>query len=187
MTDQKDPHETGPPKKNRSGSNRRQRTYQFVVRCTKDEFNEVAGNARDAGLKGAAYLRSRGLKGGDPGERSQRTPPVEKEILTYYQAHLGRLNNVCNQIAKRGNSGSPVDLPELRQVLKDYAPLRDAIFKALGREPSPETADWDEFMAVGRKALAAKPDQETVSLPAELLRRMIGQLPPPAEQVSPTE
>lgn len=170
------PAGTGNPKqKNRSGSSKRQRNQQFVVRCTRDEFNKIAASARQTGLKGAAYLRAQGL--GDPGERAQRTPPVEKEILTWYQAQLGRLNNNCNQIAKRGNSGFPVDLRELRQVLQDYTPLRDAIFKALGREPAPETKDWDEFTSVGRKALEASPGTPNVTIPADLLRRMIGNPP----------
>ena len=179
------PASTGNPKKNRSGSSTRQRNCQYVVRCTRDEFNAIAASARHAGLKGAAYLRAQGL--GDPGERAQRTPPVEKELLTWYQGQLGRLNNNCNQIAKRGNSGFPVDLPELRQVLQDYTPLRDAIFKALGREPAPETRDWDEFKTVGNEALKASPGTDTVCLPADLLRRMIGNPPLTTAPVPPAE
>lgn len=163
---------TDNPKKNRSGSNKRQRNWQYVVRCDRGEFNEVAARARESGLKGAAYLRASAL--GDAGARSQRIPPVEKELLVRVLGQFGRLNSNVNQIAHNGNAGYPVDLPDLRLVMKDYPSIRDAIFQALGKEPSPAIQDWDEFAAVGRKALEASPAAETVTIPAALLRRMVG-------------
>lgn len=173
MTNESAPAGTGNPKKNRSGSNKRQRNYQYVVRCDKEEHTDIAVNAKQAGLRAAAFLRAAG-RNGSPGLRSQRTPVVEKEILVNVLAWLGRLNSNVNQIAKNGNSGYPVDLPELRLVMKDYIPMRAAIFKALNKEPAPEAQEWDHFEAVSRKALAASPDAETVAIPAALLRRMIG-------------
>lgn len=156
----------------RSGSEKRQRDKITPIRWASDEFNKVAGRARDAGLSFGAFMRALGL--GDEGPRSQRLPPVEKELLLIIRGQFGRLNNNVNQIAKNGNSGFPVDLPELRLVMKDYPPIRDAIFKALGKEPSPDAQDWDEFTALGTKAIAANPGAETVAIPAALMRRMIG-------------
>ena len=157
--------------KNRSGSDKRQRDKITPVRWAMAEFNIVAAKARTAGLPFGAYMRALGL--GDEGPRSQRIPPVEKELLLTVRGLFGRLNNNVNQIAKNGNSGFPVDLPELRLVMKDYPPIRDLIFKALGKEPGPDAQDWDEFEAAGRKALAASPGAETVAIPAALLHRMI--------------
>ena len=186
MPDAQPPAESQPPasantqgglpekhrEKNRSGSDKRQREKITPVRWATEEFNLVASKARTAGLPFGAFIRALGL--GDERPRSQRIPPVEKEILLRVLAWLGASNSNVNQIAKNGNSGYPVDLPELRLVMKDYPRLRDGIFQALGKEPSPEIRDWDEFTAVGNKALAANPAAETVAIPAALLRRMIG-------------
>ena len=47
-----------------------------------------------------------------------------------------------NQIARNGNAGNPVDLPELRRALKEWDEIHDRINKALGEYdgpgPSPE-------------------------------------------------
>lgn len=157
--------------KNRSGSDKRQRDKITPVRWAMAEFNIVAAKARTAGLPFGAYMRALGL--GDEGPRSQRIPPVEKEHLLTIRGMFGRLNNNVNQIAKNGNSGFPVDLPELRMVMKDYPRIRGLLYNAFGKEPGPDAQDWDDFEALGRKALAAHPDAENVALPAALLRRMI--------------
>ena len=119
-------------KKKRGGSNNRQRTHQYVVRCTADEFNAIAAKAATAGLKGAAYLRAAGL--GDAGPRAQRRPTFEKELLIRALGLHGRYGNNLNQIAYSGNAGNPVDLPELRRALKEWAEIRDTIYLALGKD-----------------------------------------------------
>lgn len=162
------------PKHKRGGSNKRQRGYQFVVRCTKDEFNEIAGNARDAGLRNAAWLRAKGLTKGDPGPRSQHIPPVENELLSTLMGALGRLNNNVNQIAHNLNKGEFYHAPELRQVLIDYPPIRDGIFQALGKQPSPGVKDFEDLIGVARQRVDAEPDAEEIRIPADVLRRIIG-------------
>jgi hypothetical protein len=59
-------------------------------------------------------------------------------------------------------------------VLKDYVTMRDAIFMALGKEPSPGMQDWDDLIGTGKKGLAANPGADTIEIPAALLRRIIG-------------
>jgi hypothetical protein len=161
-----------PPRKKRGGSNRRQRTRQYVVRCTADEYDAIAVGANAAGLRGAAYLRAQALKG-DAGPRAQHIPPVENQNLSALRGDLGRLNNNVNQIAKKLNSGEFYTLRELRQVLLDYPALRDAIFRTLGREPSPQTEEWDEFVALAKHALAANPVPASVPIPTPLLLRLL--------------
>lgn len=156
------------PKKRPRGSNKCQRTKQYMVRCTPVEFKDIAANANAAGLRGGAYLRGLGLKG-NPGLRARHVPPVRNEILEGIRGDLGRLNNNVNQIARNMNRGDFYDLPELRQVLQDYPAIRDAIFRALGKEPSLETRAWDEFISLVKDALQANPTAETVALPARLL------------------
>jgi len=162
------------PKHKRGGSNKRQRGHQFVVRCTKDEFNEISANARDAGLRNAAWLRAKGLTKGDPGPRSQHIPPVENEILSTLLGSLGRLNNNVNQIAHNLNKGEFYHAPELRQVLADYPPIRDGIFQSLGKQPSPGVKDWDDLIGAANQGFAADPGAKAILIPADVLRRIIG-------------
>jgi hypothetical protein len=161
------------PKKKRIRSNKRQRDCQFVVRCTRDEFNEIAGNARGAGLKGSAWLRARGRTTGDPGPRSQRTPPVHVEILNQVKGQFGYVGNNLNQIAHQLNSDEFYDLPELRLVLRQILKITDTTLVALGKEPSPELQDWDQFVDAARKGLGSDPSANTISLPADVVRRVI--------------
>jgi len=161
------------PKKKRIRSDKRQRTSQFVVRCTKDEFNEIAANARGTGLKTTAWLRAKGLLRGDPGPRSQRTPPLHVELLNQVKAMIGRVGNNLNQIAHQLNSNEFYDLPELRLVLRQILKITDTILVALGKEPSPELQDWDQFVDAARKSLGSDPSAKTISLPADVVRRVI--------------
>jgi len=167
MTDDK------PAAKKRHGTENRQRQKVTPIRWDMAEFNKAAAKANKAGLPFGTYLRSLALDG-DVGPRSLNTPPVDKALLLRYQGQLGRLNNNANQIARGINEDEFYELPELRLVLKDYVTMRDAIFVALGTEPSPAMQDWDELIATARKSLEANPDAETVAIPAPLLRRILG-------------
>jgi len=162
-----------PAPKKRHGTENRQRQKITPVRWEMSEFNKVAAKANKAGLSFGAFMRALGLEG-EAGPRSQRIPPTETKVLLEWQGALGRLNNNANQIARGINEDEFYDLPELRLVLKDYVAFRDAIFVALGKEPSPAMQDWDELIATSRKALETNPAADTVSLPAALLRRIIG-------------
>lgn len=161
------------PKKKRIRSNKRQRDCQYVVRCTKDEFNEIASNARGTGFKTTAWLRAKGLQRGDPGPRSQRTPPLHVELLNQVKGQVGYVGNNVNQIAHRINSDEFYELPELRLVLKEILQITDTILVALGKEPSPELQDWDRFAEAARKTLGSDPNANTITLPADFVRRVI--------------
>ena len=162
-----------PAPKKRHGTETRQRQMRSTVRWEMAEFNKVAARANRAGLTLGAFMRALALDG-DAGARSQRIPPIDKQILLQYQGQLGRLNNNANQIARGINEDEFYDLSELRLVLKDYVTMRDAIFLALGKEPSPEMQDWDDLIAAGKKALEANPGAATIEVPAALMRRIIG-------------
>ena len=123
-------------KKGRGGSNKRQRNWHYYVRCNASEFNAIAAKAATSGLKGAAYLRASGL--GDAGPRARRRPVIEKEHLIRAFALHGRYGNNMNQIARSGNAGNPVDLPALHQALKEWGEIRDALYRALGKDPDAE-------------------------------------------------
>jgi hypothetical protein len=87
---------------------------------------------------------------------------------------LGRLNNNVNQIAHNLNKGEFYDAPDLRLVLKDYSPIRDGIFTALGKQPSPGIKDWDDLTGTAKRRLEASPDSKEILIPADVLRRIIG-------------
>lgn len=162
-----------PAPKKRHGTETRQRQMRSTIRWEMTEFNKVAAKANRAGLTFGAFMRALALDG-NSGARSLRIPPVDKQVLLQYQGQLGRLNNNANQIARGINEDDFYDLPELRLMLKDYVAFRDAIFVALGKEPSPEMKDWDDLIAAGKKGLEANPGADTIAIPAGLLRRIIG-------------
>lgn len=112
-----------------SGSDKRQRTRQCLVRFTDQEFAEIAAKANRAGRPAAAFLRAAAL--GDAGPRAQRRPPVDQKALLQLLGHCGRIGNNVNQIAKHLNSGGKPCVSELQEALAAYQDLRTAILAAL--------------------------------------------------------
>jgi len=149
-----------------------QEEAQQLIRQKGFFVTKIAEKANSHGLRGGAYLRAQGLDG-DAGPRAQHVPPIENSLLSALRGDLGRLNNNVNQIAHDLNRGDYVSLYQIRQVLQDYPALRDAIFNALGREPSPETLAFDEFVALVKDAMAADPKAKTIPIPTPLLLRII--------------
>lgn len=127
----------------RKKSQKRQRNWQIKIPCLEKEFNEVAADAKAAGMTRAAYGRFMML--GKPGPRSPRRPPPDEKLLREIKGLHGKYGSNMNQIAYNGNAGKPVDLPELRRALKEWAEIRDLLNKALaeyagpsGETPEPE-------------------------------------------------
>ena len=119
-----------------SGSNKRLRSRQSLVRLTDAEFAAVSEKADKAGLAVAAFMRAAAI--GNPGPRARRRPVVEKELLIRALGLHGRYGNNMNQIARTGNAGNPVDLPELLRALEEWGQIRDAISQALGKNQAPD-------------------------------------------------
>jgi|SRR6266852_5157244 len=119
-----------------SGSDKRRRSHQSLVRLTDEEFASVAQRADKAGLALAAFLRAAALDG-NAGPRAQRRPPVEHKLLRQILGHLGKIGNNVNQIARSLNSGDKAKLPELEKALRAYGEMRDAILEALGKGKGP--------------------------------------------------
>jgi len=120
-----------------SGSDKRQRSQQSLIRWTDDEFASVTEKADKAGLAIAAFMRAAAL--GNPGPRAQRSPPADHKALRQILGHVGRIGNNINQIARAINSGDAVNIPELRESLRAYLEIRNAIFEALGKSHGPDT------------------------------------------------
>ncbi|HVA89571.1 MAG TPA: plasmid mobilization relaxosome protein MobC [Chloroflexota bacterium] len=118
-----------------AGSDKRRRLRQSLVRWTDEEFNALAAKADKAGLAIAAFMRAAAL--GDAGPRAQRRPPADHKALRQILGELGRVGNNLNQIARALNAGEQARLPELKDALRAYMAIRDAIFEALGKKPGP--------------------------------------------------
>jgi hypothetical protein len=161
-----------PAKKKRHRSDKPRRDKITPVRWTSDQFNEVAGQARKTGLSFGAFIRSLALKDG-PGARSIRIPSVNAQILLQVKGMIGSVGNNVNQIARGINMGDFYDLPELRLVLRQILRITDLILVALGKDPSPELEDWDKFSNSAKAIFSADPGAKTITLPAEIVRRVI--------------
>src|SRR5208337_3011648 len=114
-----------------SGSDKRRRSHQSLIRWTDDEFTSVTDKADKSGLAVAAFMRAVAL--GNPGPRAQRRPPVDHKVLRQYLGQVGRLGNNINQIARALNSGEKANLPELQEVLRACIDVLNGINAALGK------------------------------------------------------
>jgi len=112
-----------------SGTSKRQRTKQCLVRFTEEEFAEIEGKADKAGYATAAFLRAAAL--GSPGLRAQRRPPADHVALRQILGHCARIGNNLNQIAKRLNEGGQANIRELVEACCAYLEIRTAILRAL--------------------------------------------------------
>lgn len=119
-----------------SGSEKRQRNKRLSIRFTVEEFNQIAARADQAGLGSAALLRAAALDG-NAGPRAQRRPPADHKALRQLIGHVGRIGNNINQIAHALNAGEAVSQPDLKEALRAYLEIRNAIFDALGKNPAP--------------------------------------------------
>src|ERR1700687_264888 len=118
-----------------AGSDKRRRIRQSLVRWTDEEFNAIAAKADKAGLAVAAFMRAAAL--GDAGPRAQRRPPADHVALRQILGQLGRIGNNLNQITRALNARQQLRLPQLKEDLRAFLVLRDAIFQALGKKPGP--------------------------------------------------
>jgi len=115
------------------GSEKRARTETLTIRLTPDERAKIDEDADRAGLTPGSYARQALM--GAPTPRQVRRPPIERRELARLLGELGHIGGNLNQIARGVNFGDGLDMYELTHVLADLGPVRDAILRALGREP----------------------------------------------------
>lgn len=118
-----------------SGSDKRQRPHQSLIRWTDEEFASITDRADKAGLAVAAFMRA--VAFGNPGPRAQRRPPADHKVLRQLLGEVGRIGNNINQIARALNSEDKAKLPELEEALHVYTEIRNRIFDALGKNRGP--------------------------------------------------
>lgn len=115
---------------------KRQRHVVVAARCTAQEASAISDLAAKSGLTIGAFARAAML--GDAGPRAKRRPTLHQELLRQVLGHMARLGNNVNQIARQLNAGEAAQITEIRQALRAYLDIREAIFQALGMNPPPE-------------------------------------------------
>ena len=116
-----------------SGSEKRIRDRILTIRLSADEHAAIDAAAERAGLVVGSYARQALL--GAPAPRQVRRPIVERKELARILGELGKIGGNLNQLAKAANSGVLVYESDIEGALGGLAKMRDAVLKALGREP----------------------------------------------------
>ena len=116
-----------------SGTEKRARSAHLTIRFTPEERASIDAAAERAGLTSGSYARQTLL--GAPAPRQMRRPPVERRELARLLGELGKIGGNLNQLAKATNQGLTVYQNEILLALGGLKVVREAILKALGREP----------------------------------------------------
>jgi len=116
-----------------SGTEKRARSTHLTIRFTPEERASIDTAAERAGLTSGSYARQTLL--GAPAPRQVRRPPVERRELARLLGELGKIGGNLNQLAKAANQGLTVFHHEILAALGGLKVLREALLKALGREP----------------------------------------------------
>lgn len=116
-----------------SGTETRARNCHLTIRLTPEERAAIDAAAGRASLTAGSYARNAVL--GAPAPRQVRRPPVERRELARLLGELGHIGSNLNQLAKSSNMGEIVYEADVLDMLASLVPVRDALLKALGREP----------------------------------------------------
>ena len=116
-----------------SGSEKRIRDRVLTIRLSVEERNAIDEAAERAGLVTGSYARQALL--GAPAPRQVRRPVVERRELARLLGELGKIGSNLNQLAKDSNSGVMVYEGEIDAANRALVEMRDAVLRALGREP----------------------------------------------------
>jgi hypothetical protein len=116
-----------------SGTEKRARSTHVTIRLTVEERAAIDAAAERAGLKVGSYCRQVLL--GAPAPRQVRRPPIERRELARLLGDVGKIGGLLNQLAKASNQGLTIYENEVLTALRGLKMVREAILKALGREP----------------------------------------------------
>lgn len=118
-----------PPKKKRTGSEKRKRYRQNVFRSTVEERAEMEANAAAVGLTFGAFMRSQGCLRPTTRVIRRRLP----ELLPFTQA-MGRLGIYCSnayQLLKLARCGGFPDIEEVRETHKKLNMAADELLAVI--------------------------------------------------------
>jgi predicted transcriptional regulator len=121
--------EQQPAEKARSGSEKRQRPHVVGVRLDAEEKRKLDELASSTGLSIGAFVRAAALK--NPGVRSRRRAPVDRDLLGRANADLNRVGNNINQIAAALHQGREPPF-FLREAIDELRETLSVIRQAAG-------------------------------------------------------
>jgi hypothetical protein len=123
------PADPEPPRRQSSGSNKRQRGRVVSVRLTADEDAALLAKAQAAGLSLGSYMRMCALGGAGP--RARRSVSVDAQLLATAVAQLNKAGSNLNQVARALNFGQPAyqafSIEALAEVRQAVAQIRAAV------------------------------------------------------------
>ena len=113
-----------------SVSQKRERRYLVSAAVNEAERERAKANARAAGLSVSGYMRS--LLSGEVTPHTRRAkPPPEIKALAILLGQLGKAGSNLNQLARLGNRGQPIPLPELMETLAAVRAAAEKVRQAL--------------------------------------------------------
>ena len=113
-----------------STSQTRQRAKVLQVRLTPDESAAIEAKAHTTGLSLSGYARQTLL--GEPTQRTRRAKPSpDVQALAILLGQLGKAGSNLNQLARLGNRGQPIPLPELMETLAAVRAAAEKVRQAL--------------------------------------------------------
>lgn len=113
-----------------SSSQTRHRLRSLKTATTDPEAAEIEAKARAVGVSVAGYLRESALERETPG--TQRAAPLpERQALAILLGQLGKAGSNLNQLARLGNRGQPIPLPELMETLAAVRAAAEKVRQAL--------------------------------------------------------
>jgi hypothetical protein len=120
-----EPNNDKPPKKKRSGSEKRERGIVNTFRSTRDERAKAEMAASGLGLTFGSYIRW--LLFERPQTRPVRRPLPSEALLAQMKGEAGRVDGNLNQLLKLANRGEIIYVDELADAAKA---VRDFYVKA---------------------------------------------------------
>lgn len=87
------------------------RTIAIKTLVNEKEYEEITGNAEQAGMARGAYLRALGMEH----QIVIPKPAISREALI----ELGRIGNNLNQVAKALNAGQSTELMEVLGIIRE--------------------------------------------------------------------
>jgi hypothetical protein len=120
------------PKRQKSGSNTRQRGRVLQVRLTEAERAKVEAAAEAGRLSLSGYARA--LLMGEPTPGTKRRPPADAAELARLLGQLGKIGSNLNQLTRLGNQRQIVPPAALAACVEEVAALTAKIAEALNRD-----------------------------------------------------
>jgi hypothetical protein len=118
-----------PPKKSRSGSEKRQRSGLIPVRCNALEAEMIRANAAAVRLRPSGFLRMLGTGRQRPNERRPSLPE-----LAPFQKAYGKLAIACSnvhQLLRLANRGEYPDIEEVRDTHRELNRVADELLAVI--------------------------------------------------------